>query len=257
MANASDYNRIMRKAWDGVPAQQMSNVWKRHAASYVRAFWKSQTERKFRWKIRLGTGNRRSWLQDGVFTVNPDQGWHDINHDLSHFIERRTSGDGHGEGHLERERLGAQLIRRRFLEEEPEPVIKKAPVDLIAKRAASVDTRIEKWEKKLKRATAALRKLKKQKRYYVKKLSEPRPVPKPRKKPAKRLNVFEFGEKHGVDIEREDWGDGNIKYIVVPKEGCDTDADPYWGDHYVHDVKEARERVLVYAGVLNHEAADA
>lgn len=252
MANASDYNRIMRKAWDGVPAQQMSNVWKRHAASYVRAFWKSQVGRKFLWKIRFGTGNRRSWLRNGVFTVNPDQGWHDVNHDMSHFIEQRKGDGGHGDVHLERERLGAELIRKRFLEEGPEPVIEKSPVDLIAKRSASIDTRIEKWEKKLKRATAALKKLRKQKRYYVKKLSEPRSEPKPRKKPRTwRVIAKELDIQIDTDMGMDSIG------VFPPESIADTDRDPYEGDHYVFDVKEARGRVLDYEHVLQGEAAGA
>ncbi len=246
MANASDYNRIMRKAWDGVPAQQMSNVWKRHAASYVRAFWKSQVGRKFLWKIRFGTGNRRSWLRNGVFTVNPDQGWHDVNHDMSHFIEQRKGDGGHGDVHLERERLGAELIRKRFLEEGPEPVIEKSPVDLIAKRSASIDTRIEKWEKKLRRATAALRKLKKQKRYYVKKLSEPRPEPKERKPRKRRGTIWEIAEKYGCTLDDEYGG-----YCVWPPEGVTEETDPFEGAHFCDDAKEARRRVLVYGNVID------
>jgi hypothetical protein len=131
----------------------------------------------------------------------------------------------------------------------PKAEVKEKPkVDSVVKRAASVDARIEKWEMKLKRAATALKKLRRQQRYYAKKLAEPRPEPKPRKKPAKRLNIFEFGEKHGVNVEKEDWDEGYFKYIVTPKEGCDTNADPYYGDHYVDSAKEARERVLVYAG---------
>lgn len=250
MATAEDYGRVMGKAWDGVSGKQMRNVWPTHAKSYIRAFWKSQTGRKFPYKIRIGSGNRDTWLSSGVFTVNPDQGWHDINHDMSHFVHRRMTGKAHAGGHMSRERDGAALIRKRFLEEGPPPV--KPKENLIEKRAASVDRRIVGWEKKLKRAKTALKKLKKQKRYYVKKLADDRLnftlERKPRKKPAKRLNIFEFGEKHGVKVEKEQW-EGYYSYYVTPLVGCDTDDDPYYGDHTVHDAKEARERVLVYAKV--------
>lgn len=172
MATANDYNRIMRKAWEGVPNEQMFNVWPNHAVSYVKAMWKQSTGYKLKWKIRIGTGNRRTWVRGGVLTVNPDQGWHDINHDLSHFIERRTSGDAHSDNHLENERRGAELIRKRFLTTgKPDEKSKPTTLDLQQKRATSVETRILKWERKAKRAQNALSKLRKQKRYYEKALS--------------------------------------------------------------------------------------
>ncbi len=254
MATAKDYGRVIGKAWDGVSGKQMRNVWPNHAKSYIRAFWKSQAGRKFPYKIRIGSGNRSTWLSSGVFTVNPDQGWHDINHDMSHFVHRRLTGKSHAGNHMSRERDGAALIRKRFLEEEPYQE-KKPEVNLVAKRAVSVDRRIVGWEKKLKRAKTALKKLKKQKRYYVKKLADDRLnftlERKPRKKPAKRLNIFEFGEKHGVNVEKEDWGEGAYSYYVTPKDFVETEADPYYGDHYVHDAKEARERILHYASAAS------
>jgi len=172
MATANDYNRIMRKAWADVPNEQMFNVWPNHAASYCRAMWKQATGRKLQWKIRIGTGNRRTWVNRGVLSVNPDQGWHDINHDFTHFIERRKTGDAHSESHLYLERDGAELIRRRFLTEgKPPEEPKPTKEDLQTKRAASVDRRIIQWERKQQRATNALKKLRKQKRYYAQALS--------------------------------------------------------------------------------------
>ena len=172
MATARDYNRIMRKAWDGVPNEQMFNVWPRHAASYCRAMYKKATGRKLHYDIRFGSGNRRTWTRNGVLTVNPDQGWHDINHDFTHWIERRTTGEAHSDHHLQLEREGALMIRRRFLTEGPEPKVEKPKRDLVAERAARVDAGIDRWEKKLKRAQTALKKLKRKKRYYERALSQ-------------------------------------------------------------------------------------
>lgn len=174
MATANDYNRIMRKAWEGVPNEQMFNVWPKHAQSYVRAMWKKATGRKLsRWKIRMGSGNRRTWVNRGVLTVNPDQGWHDLNHDFTHLIERRTTGEAHSDRHLELERIGAELIRKRFLTV-GKPPEKVAPTtqDLQQKRAVSVERRITLWEAKLRRSQNALVKLRKQKRYYDNVLSQ-------------------------------------------------------------------------------------
>ncbi len=165
----SEYDRLVESVWKEATSKQMHNVWPNHAMSYVRAFWKAEMGRKFPWKIRLGTGNRRTWLDSrGVFTVNPQRGWHSINHDMSHFIERRKTGGAHTNGHLRLERVGAQLITRRFLETEPPPTKKKP--DMVAVRAARVDAGVKRWEAKLRRATNALKKLKKQQRYYAKAL---------------------------------------------------------------------------------------
>jgi hypothetical protein len=126
---------------------------------------------KFPWRLRVGSGNRRTWLADFVFTVNPDQGWHDINHDMSHFIERRKHGGAHTDYHVRLEGAGARLIVRRFLRDEPYVDPKKGR-DRVADRAVRVDAGIKRWDAKLKRAVNALKKLKKQQRYYDKVLAE-------------------------------------------------------------------------------------
>lgn len=172
MPTARDYNQVVEKIWDEQSTrQQRLNVHPNLAINYVRAMWKQEVGSKFRWKVRIGTGNRRTWLHSGVFTVNPEQGWHDINHDMSHFIERRKTGAAHSDQHLRLERNGAALICRRFLRDEPY-VEKKPEKDMQAERAARVDAGIERWEAKLKRAANALKKLKTKKRYYDKVLAE-------------------------------------------------------------------------------------
>ena len=166
MPTARDYTRVVEAIWKPIPVEQMLNVWPTHAASFVRAMWKAEMGTKFPWKIRIGTGNRRTWLHSGVFTVNPAQGWHDVNHDMGHFIERRMSGGAHTDSQLRLERNGANLIVRKFLETEPPP--KKEKPDMVTVRAARVEAGIKRWEAKLRRASTALKKLKKQQRYYQK-----------------------------------------------------------------------------------------
>jgi len=166
MPSAAEYDRIVEAIWEKIPSEQMRNVWPNHAMSFVRAMWKAETGRKFRWKIRIGTGNRRTWLRSGVFTVNPQQGWHDINHDMSHFIEYRMGGGAHTDRQLRHERNGAHLIVRKFLETEPPP--QKEKPNRVTVRAARVDAGIKRWEAKLRRASTALKKLKRQQSYYQK-----------------------------------------------------------------------------------------
>lgn len=165
-----DFDRVVNSIWEPVPREQKRNVWPNHAMSFVRAIWKMQTGRKFPWRIRIGSGNRDTWLRSGVFTVNPDQGWYEINHSMAHFIERRTSGLAHSDKQLRCERDGATLIVRRFLETEPPP--EKETRDLPAERAVRVEKKIKRWESKAKRAQTALRKLRRQKCYYDRALAK-------------------------------------------------------------------------------------
>lgn len=172
MPTARDYELVVEKVWrEGSTSKQMCNVHPNLAMNYVRAFWKQETGRKFPWKLRVGSGNRRTWRDSHGFTVNPDQGWHDINHDMSHFIERQQTGGAHTDRHVRLEGAGARLIVRRFLRDEPY-VDKKKERDHIADRAARVDAGIQRWDAKLKRAATALKKLKKKQRYYDKVLAE-------------------------------------------------------------------------------------
>jgi len=166
-----DFDRVVNSIWAEVSKAQKWNVHPNLAMNYIRAMWKAETGRKFPWKIRIGTGNRHTWLRSGVFTVNPDQGWYEINHFMAHFIERRLTGEAHSNAQLRRERNGAHMIVRKFLRDEPYVEPKKLE-DKVSLRAVRVDANIKRWEAKLKRAANALKKLKTKKRYYDKVLTE-------------------------------------------------------------------------------------
>ncbi|KPL28070.1 MAG: hypothetical protein AMJ72_05355 [Acidithiobacillales bacterium SM1_46] len=173
MPTARDYNNVVEKIWEeNSTREQRLNVHPNLAMNYVRAFYKQVMGRKFPYKLRIGSGNRRTWRDSKGFTVNPEQGWHDINHDMSHFLERMITGKAHSDSHLRLERDGAALICRRFLRDEPYEPPKAKVRDLVAERAARIETRIKKWETKQKRATTALKKLYKQRRYYEQKLTD-------------------------------------------------------------------------------------
>ena len=171
MPTARDYELVVERVWRKATSKQIRNVHPNLAKSFVRAMWKQEMGGKLPWKLRIGSGNRRTWMNDFVFTVNPDQGWHDINHDMSHFIERRGSGGAHTDNQVRLEGAGARLIVRRFLRDEPYVDPKKGR-DHVADRAVRVDAGIKRWDAKLKRAANALKKLKKKKRYYDNVLTE-------------------------------------------------------------------------------------
>jgi hypothetical protein len=135
------------------------------------------------------------------------------------------------------------------LPEYPPKMEKKAKpkVDHVVKRAANVEARIKGWESKLKRAATALKKLKTQKSYYDKKLSEPRPEPKPRKAAKRRGTIWEVAKEHGCLVDQE-FG----VYMVYPPDTLkDPEDDPFEGDHSCDSAKEARRRVMIYASVAS------
>ena len=173
MPTARDYANTVEKIWEEQSTrEQRWNVHPNLACNYIRAFYKQVMGRKFPYKqIHIGSGNRRTWTDSKGFCVNPDQGWHDINHDFSHWLERRITGKAHSDHHLRLERDGAALIRRRFLRDEPYEPPKKTR-DVQAERAERVVAGIKRWETKLKRAQNKLKKLRRQKKYYDKVLAE-------------------------------------------------------------------------------------
>lgn len=170
MPTAREYTRVVESIWDeGSTPAQRRNVHPNLAMNFVRAFYRQIMKKPFPYELRIGTGNRRTWCKWGVFTVNPDQGWHDINHDMGHWLERQMTGGAHTDQQLRLERDGATLIVRKFLRDEPYVEPKKAR-NRVAERAARVEAGIKRWEAKLRRASTALKKLKKQQRYYEKTL---------------------------------------------------------------------------------------
>jgi len=172
MPTPSEYNRIVETIWnEGSTLEQRRNVHPNLAKNFIRAFYRQVMKKPFPYELHIGSGNRRTWCRWGVFTVNPNQGWHDINHDMGHWLERQMTGGAHTDQQLRLERDGAALIVRRFLRDEPYVEPKKAR-DHVADRAVRVNAGIKRWETKLRRAATALKKLKQKKRYYDKVLTE-------------------------------------------------------------------------------------
>lgn len=119
--------------------------------------------------VLVSSGNRRVWIRRGFLVVNPDLGWKDLVHDLSHLFHYRRLPDvrPHGPDHARLElRLIKEVVRRGWLSgalRDPAPT-PPPPPEVAALRArqarvASLDARILRWERKRKRAETALRKL--------------------------------------------------------------------------------------------------
>ena len=72
--------------------------------------------------VIVTSGRRYTWMRRGVMYVNPDRGWHNFVHDLSHLFHQHTSRERpHGATHA---RMEIRLIReviKRGLVSIPEP----------------------------------------------------------------------------------------------------------------------------------------
>ena len=142
------------------------------AMSGARRLYRKAFGRPFKGTMKLTSGRRVTWIRRGVFYVNPDErgngGWHEIVHSVSHYACNRLhpNAKGHGAQHafIERE-LIQYVVDSGWLEgklRRPE----KPPTDARTIKAERVAQRLAAWEAKHRRAETALRKLRKQARYY-------------------------------------------------------------------------------------------
>lgn len=111
------YTRIMGKAWKGYTYKNRPQSFA-EARGAVKAIWKLHfPKRKFPWREVIRTsGGRYTWARRGMLFLNDSDPWESINHDFSHLCWRRAGGrKPHCDRHLEMERLGAELLKRRFI----------------------------------------------------------------------------------------------------------------------------------------------
>lgn len=153
------------------------------AMAAARRLWRFAMKRPWRGPVRLTSGKRYTRIRRGVLYVNPDHcgmGWHQLVHSMSHRCAFRLypGKKPHSPQHafLEKEMI-QHVITSGWLEgklRRPEKV--KPAVDLQEVRHQRVLARVKAWEAKRKRAETALRKLRRQVRYYAARRSSPSPT---------------------------------------------------------------------------------
>lgn len=129
--------------------------------------------------VRVTSGNRFTWISRGVFNVNPDHrghggGWQALVHDLSHYCwwsANHGQEKAHDKGHAKLElAMIKQVIKRGWLNPQPEAVKEKAPPptkdQIRGDRYERLKAREMSWVRKERRAQNALKKLRRQMRYY-------------------------------------------------------------------------------------------
>lgn len=154
------------------------------ALAAAKRLYRFAMKKPYKGKWKLVSGNRYTWVWNHTFCVNPNytgrgavNGWHDLVHFVSHYCHRRLwpahkphSATHH---HLEREMV-AYVIKSGWLDGKLKGKAQtKAPVDQKAVRLARINSRIDKWEAKRKRAHNALKKLERQRKYYERTMTAP------------------------------------------------------------------------------------
>lgn len=136
--------------------------------------------------ITVTSGNRYSYGRRGVIFVNPDKGWRELIHDLSHWfvdIANNYAERGHTKFHAKFEaKLIREVVRRGWLDgklcdKAKAPKVDAAPNLNDARRAklARLVDRATRWERKAERAKRALAKIAKQRRYYERAIAKGAP----------------------------------------------------------------------------------
>jgi hypothetical protein len=142
-------------------------------------------KRAYKGKWKLTSGRRFTWPRNGVFYVNPNRtgwgvvnGWHDLVHTMSHYCHRRLHPKHKphdGRHHFLEKEMVAYVIRSGWLDGRLRPksatatkAVKSVPATKLERTVAAE----KRWTTKLRRAETALRKLRKQRRYYSTRVSE-------------------------------------------------------------------------------------
>ncbi len=124
------------------------------------------------YKFKLVSGRLRNGPDALVWSVNPNEanywGWHEIVHAVSHWAQYHYwHGKTHGPRHVWIEAQLTDYALKNLIDgqlrREPKPKPKADPVLI---RRARVDAAIKRWQAKKRRAENALRKLRRQERYY-------------------------------------------------------------------------------------------
>ena len=136
----------------------------------ARKLYRFGMRQTFRGKVKITSGRRYTWVRNGVMVVNPEHGWKQLVHMLSHYVHRKVGVDKpHSKQHARLEcRMIAEVLNRGWLSgvlaNEPEPVL--TPADRAQAAICQIDAGIKRWDAKKRRAETALKKLNRKRKYY-------------------------------------------------------------------------------------------
>ncbi len=158
MTLADWYGRV-NKTWpEGAP--QFDKLTPDEAVRAGKKLYRFGMRRTFRGQVRVTSGRRYTWIRRGVMVVNPEGGWHNLIHFISHYCHMRLNPNErpHGRVHAQMEiRMIKEVLKRGWmngkLKSEPKPP-KPKPDKLTLLLA-----RRKRWTTRARRAATALRKI--------------------------------------------------------------------------------------------------
>jgi|SRR5882672_2700995 len=157
-------------AWPEGPLPKLDGP---EAISAVKRLYRFAMKRKLAKTLRVTSGRRHTSIYRSV--VNPDAGWRDLVHSVSHHCHWRLHpgvkphDDLGRHAFLEREMID-HVVKSGWLDGKLKSKAKpKTKVPVQQERYLRIIERMIKWQAKANRAEIALRKLRRQQRYYEKK----------------------------------------------------------------------------------------
>lgn len=158
-ANRVRYARV-NAVWPSGPLPKLDPA---EAISAVRRLYTKFAGKPYVGRFKATSGNRRTWAtfqagkkrMEWVYFVNPDQGWREMVHDVSHYVERA----GHSSSHARTEAaMIDHVVRSGWLDGKLKPRA-KPPVDKQAVKRTALERRLKTWTTKAKRAETAIKKI--------------------------------------------------------------------------------------------------
>ena len=174
------YDRNINDGWkaafDRINGGFSPEITAHEALAAIRLLWRYEFGKRWPGKpsrVRVTSGRRYTHVYTRGAVINPAHGWPELIHSLSHRFHALSSPNRgpHGGAHASVEkRLTEYVINAGWLAGTLKAVekvkVKKPKPNPVVIRHARVLLAIKRWETKAKRAETALKKLRRQQRYY-------------------------------------------------------------------------------------------
>jgi hypothetical protein len=141
----------------------------------ARRLYRFVFKKKCPYPVKVTSGRNYSYIRGNTLRVNPDKGWDELVHTLSHsFHPRLSSAKPHSYPHarLEKEMV-EYAVAQGWLDGKLQPKASDKPKPTAQEvRYQRTLESIDRWESKLKRAENALKKLTAKRKYYERALQK-------------------------------------------------------------------------------------
>jgi hypothetical protein len=156
---AENYQRI-NATW-GVDIPPLTEL---EAVRAARKLFRFTMRRTFNGKVFVTSGRRYTWIRRGNIYVNPEKGWKELVHMISHWCchRMRPEAKNHSKVHARFEqRMVKEVLKRGWLQGtlKTEPVV----INSLDVKMARLDKREREWLRRLRRAQTALKSIKRSK----------------------------------------------------------------------------------------------